>query len=198
MLFDPTKVPEGTSILKHYKELARHKEFRKDPGVGIDNTKLMQYIFCVYDRMSPYRKKYTTDILKRKLEACHDSGFEAVDGGNFASPVEDFLRGNNKIVNAKIIEFVRMHRNYKYAYQITLETSYYNLMLEIAAGETKNLKEMKSIQADLEENLLDMLNQDNNPYLKDAMLRYMEDERLNLRPEDIAKKQQDGEQPLVN
>jgi len=43
-----------------------------------------------------------------------------------------------------------------------------------------------------------MLNHDNNPYLKDAMLRYMEDERLNLRPEDIAKKQQDGEQPLVN
>jgi hypothetical protein len=43
---------------------------------------------------------------------------------------------------------------------------------------------------------MEMLNEDNNPYLKDEMLRYMESERLALRPEDIAKRSRDGE-PLV-
>jgi len=43
---------------------------------------------------------------------------------------------------------------------------------------------------------MEILNQDNNPYLKDEILRYMEDERLQLRPEDIAKKLQNGEAPI--
>jgi len=43
---------------------------------------------------------------------------------------------------------------------------------------------------------MEILNQDNNPYLRDEILRYMEDERLHLRPEDIAKKLQNGESPL--
>ena len=195
MMYNPVQVPENTSVLKYYKDLGKIKEFRTSPGDGIDNDKVMLYVICMYDKNSPYRKKFT-DVLKRKIEVVHEVGFESGDDGNFDSPVEDFLRGKIRIVNKKIVTYVRMHRNFKYSYLVTIEDSYYNLMLEILGGETKKIPMAREVQVELEETLLEILNKDNNPYLRDEILRYMESERLQLRPEDIAKKLQDGEAPI--
>ena len=190
-MFNVDKIPEGTSVLTYYKELNKIKEFKTSAGEGLDNDKVNLYVLLMYDKGSPYRKKYT-DILKRKVEVVHDVGFEINAEGVFDSPVEDFLRGRNAVVNKKIVQFVRMHRNYNYSYQISIETAYANLMLEIQSGETKGLKTLADMRDDLERNLTEMLNEDNNPYLKDEVLRYLEDERLALRPEDYAKKAQEG------
>ena len=195
MMFNPERVPEGMDILKFYKDLNKVREFRMNPGEGLDNNKVMQYILCLYDKNSPYRKKYN-DVLKRKIEVAHDCEFRVELGGNFEPLVEDFLRGKNKVVNQKAVAYVRLHRNYKYSYIVTMDESYYTIMLEIIGGETKRIKDAKEAQGELEETLLEMLNQDNNPYLRDELLRYLEDERLALRPEDIAKKLQDGETPV--
>jgi hypothetical protein len=190
------KIPEGTSILQYYKDLNKIREMKLDPGVGIDNNLLLIYIILMYDKSSPYRKKYP-DILRRKIEVAHDVGFETIEGGEFDAPIEDFLRGKNRVVNQKIVQYVRHHKNYKYAYQVSIEASYSNLMLDIQGGETKSISEARKLRDELEENLLELLNQDNNPYLRDEILRYMEDERLALRPEDIAKKLQNGEPPIT-
>jgi hypothetical protein len=190
IMYPPDRVPEGTDILKFYKDLSKIKEFRLNPGEGLENTKVMQYIICLYDKASPYRRKYN-DVLKRKIEVAHDCEFEVEAGGNFMPPVEDFLRGKNRVVNQKAVAYVRMHRNFKYSYMVTIEESYYKLMLEILGGETKKIATAKEVQGELEETLLEILNQDNNPYLRDEILRYLEDERLQLRPEDIAKKAQE-------
>ena len=195
MMYSPTRVPEGESVLKIYKDLSKHRAFKLDPGEGIDNDKLMKYIFCMYDKNSPYRKKYS-DALKRKIEVAHDVGFEDIGGGIFEAPIEDFLRGKNRIVNTKIVEYVRLHRNFKYAFLVSIEASYYNIMVDIMGGATKQIVDARNIQTELEDTLMEILNQDNNPYLKDEILRYMEDERLQLRPEDIAKKLQAGEAPV--
>jgi len=195
MMYSPIRVPENTNVLHFYKELNKFKEFRLDPGEGIDNNKVMLYIFCMYDKASPYRKKYS-DVLKRKIEVAHDCGFSTVEGGNFESPVEDFLKGKNKIVNRKIVTYVRLHRNYKYSYLVTIDESYYSLMLDILGGETKKIASAKEVQGELEETLLEILGQDNNPYVRDELLRYMEEERIELRPEDIAKKLQEGKSPI--
>lgn len=195
MMYDPARLPDNTDILKFYKDLGKIKEFRANPGEGIDNNKIMQYILCLYDKASPYRKKFT-DVLKRKIEVAHDCEFEVEAGGNFTAPVEDFLKGKNRIVNQKAVAYVRMHRNFKYSYMVTIEESYYSLMLEILGGETRKIATAKEVQGELEETLLEILNQDNNPYLRDEILRYMENERLELRPEDIAKKMQEGKSPI--
>jgi hypothetical protein len=197
MRFDPSRLPEGGDILKFYKDLGKIKEFRTSPGEGLDNNKIMQYILSMYDMYSPYRKKYS-DVLKRKIEVAHDCQFKIEEGGTFESVVEDFLRGKNEIVNKKIVQFVFLHRSYKYSYQISVEAAYFNLMLQIQSGETdaKNISKLAEIRDELEKNLMELLNQDNNYYLKDTLLRYMEDERLQLRPEDIAKKIQNGESPI--
>jgi hypothetical protein len=189
MRFDPTKVPDGADILKFYKDLGKIKEFRLNPGEGLDNNKVMQYILLMYDFHSPYRKKFN-DVLRRKIEVAHDTGFKVEEGGVFEPIVEDFLKGKNKVVNQKIVQYVILHRNYKYAYQISVETAFFNMMLEIQSGETKSIKTLADLRDDLESNLMELLNEDNNPYLKDEMLRYLEDSRLELRPEDFAKKAQ--------
>ena len=98
--------------------------------------------------------------------------------------------------NYKIVEYVRLHRNFKYAFLVSIETSYYTIMLDIMGGATKQISDARNIQTELEDTLMEILNQDNNPYLRDEILRYMEDERLELRPEDIAKKIQNGESPI--
>jgi hypothetical protein len=190
MMFNVDKVPEGTSVLTYYKELNKIKEFKASAGEGLDNDKVNLFVLLMYDKGSPYRKKYM-DILKRKIEVAHDVGFDVIEGGVFDSPVEDMLKGRNTIVNKKIVQFVRMHRNYKYSYQVSVEATYANLMLDIQSGDTKGIKTLGELRNELEENLLEMLNQDNNPYLKDEILRYIEDERLALRPEDYAKKAQE-------
>ena len=192
MMFNVDKIPEGTSVLQFYKDLGKIREFKTSAGEGLDNNKVNLYVLLMYDKGSPYRKKYT-DVLKRKIEVAHDVGFEVVEGGIFDSVVEDFLKGRNAIVNKKIVQFVRMHRNYKYSYQVSIEATYANLMLDIQSGDTKGIKTLGELRDELEENLLEILNQDNNPYLKDEILRYIEDERLALRPEDIAKKAQNGD-----
>jgi hypothetical protein len=196
MRFDPTRVPEGTDVLKFYKDLGRIKEFRANPGESLDNNKVMQYIMLMYDMHSPYRMKYN-DVLKRKIEVAHDCQFEVQAGGVFESVVEDFLKGKNAIVNKKIVQYVILHRSYKFAYQISMETAYFNLMLEIQSGETKNISKLSDMRDELESNLTEMLNQDTNYFLRDEILKYMEEDRLQLRPEDIAKKLQNGESPIT-
>jgi len=195
MRYNVEKVPEGTSVTQYYKELGKIREFRNSAGEGIDNDKVNRFVLLMYDQKSPYRAKYH-DILKRKVEVAHDLEFTTIEDGTFESPIEDLLRGKNNIVNRKIVQFVRMHRSFKYTYLVSIESAYYNLMLEIIGGDTKNIIKAKDLRDDLEESLLELLNADNNPFLKDEVLRYMEDERLELRPEDIAKKLQNGEKPI--
>lgn len=193
--YNVEKVPEGTTVISYYKDLGKIKEFKASAGEGIDNDKVNRYVLLLYDHKSPYRTKYP-DVLKRKVEVAHDLGFPVKENGDFESVIEDMLRGKNDVVNRKIVQFVRMHRNFKYSYLVSIESAYYNLMLEIIGGETRNISKAKDMRDDLEESLLELLNQDNNPMLKDAMLRYIEEERLALRPEDIAKKMQNGENPI--
>lgn len=193
MMFNVASVPENSSMLKKYRELGKHSIFKKSPGPGLDNDKVLRYIMCMYDKYTPYRSKFT-DVLKRKVEIAHDVGFVTIEGGIFEEPVEDFLKGKNNIVNQKIVEFVRMHRNFKYTFLVGIENSYYNIMLEVMGGNTKRIADLRDIQQELEATMIEMLNEDDNPYMREAVLRYIEEERLLLRPEDIAQKSREDEE----
>jgi hypothetical protein len=195
MLYNPSKVPEDESVFKIFPDLKKYTAFKKSPGPELNNDLVMLFIFCMYDKSTPYRSKFP-DVLKRKIEIAHDVGFPMDDKGIFLEPVEDMLKGKNEVVNRKITEFVRIHRSFKYAYLVTIEASYYNVMLEVMEGATKRIPDLRNIQEELETTMAEMLTEDDNPFIKDAVLRYMEEERLMLRPEDIALKQANGEDPI--
>lgn len=195
MVYNPSRIPEDESVFKIYPALKQYSILKKSPGPELNNDLVLLYIFCMYDKSTPYRGKYT-DVLKRKIEIAHDVGFVLDEKGNFEDPVEDMLKGNNKIINQKVVEFVRIHRSFKYTYLVTIEASYYNVMLEVMEGATKRIPDLRSIQEELENTMVELMNEDDNPYIKDAVLRYMEEERLQLRPEDIAMKLSNDEQPI--
>ncbi|KKK80701.1 hypothetical protein LCGC14_2820860 [marine sediment metagenome] len=195
MWLDPSVVPEGESIFNRYPELKKYKIFTKSVGKTIDNTMLMQWIMCVYDQATPYREGFN-NVSKRKTEAARDVGFEVTDSGIFHTDVEHFMKGKNATVNAKIVEYVRRHRNWKYTYLVAMENSYYKIMEEVVAGKTERVKDLRNIQEELEQTMADILNQDDNVVLKDTVMRYIEEERLSLRPEAIALKIAKGETPV--
>lgn len=195
MLYNPVRVPEGTDILSFFKELKKYRPFTLSPGETISNTMVMMYIFCMYDAKSPYRKKYP-DALKRKVEIAHDIGWKVDDQGHFESPVADFLEGKNQIVNLKAVEYIRMHRSSKYALLVSMESSYYKILLDIMNGDTRAIQQARTVQADLEQMQLEIQNEDKNPFLSDSLLRYIEQERIELRPEDIAQKMREGKTPV--
>lgn len=195
MWLDPSVVPEGESIFNRYPDLKKYKIFTKSAGKTINNTMLIQWIMCVYDQATPYREGFN-NVSKRKTEAARDVGFEITDSGIFEPDVENFMKGGNSTVNAKIVEYVRRHRSWKYTYLIAMESSYYKIMDEVVAGKTERVKDLRSIQEELEQTMADILNQDDNVVLKDTVMRYIEEERLSLRPEAIALKIAKGETPV--
>ena len=150
MMFNPSKVTEKDSVLKVFPELSKNKIFKKSPGPKISNDLVMLYIICTYDKKTPYRTKYP-DILKRKIEVAADVGFKIDSLGKFESPIEDFLKGKNEVINKKIVEYVRIHRNFKYTYLVAIEKAYYSLMLESLTDPTVN--SMKNILVELQTTL---------------------------------------------
>lgn len=62
----------------------------------------------------------------------------------------------------------------------------------------KAVQEIRNIQEELEAAMSDILADDDNFLIKDTVLRYMEEERIGVRPEDIALKLSKNEYPFVN
>lgn len=196
MMFNPSKVSETDSVFKIFPDLSKYKIFRASPGPEINNNLVMLFIMCMYDKATPYRGKFS-DVLKRKIEIANDVGFKVDDHGEFETPIEQMLKGQNEVVNGKIVEYVRMHRNFKYTYLVTIEASYYALMLDVMSDATaKRINDLRNIQEELEATAMDLVNEDNNPHLKDTVLRYVEEIRLGLRPEDIAKALKNKKAPV--
>ncbi len=157
MMYNPTKIPEGKSVFSIYPDLKNYKVFRTSAGPGLDNNMVMKWIMCVYDKNTPYRAKYK-DMLKRKIEAAHDIGFTVQETGIFEDNVEEFMKGQNNKVNNKILEYIRIHRSFKYAYFVAIENSYYAMLAEVMEGKTRRVAELKTIGDELEDVLLEILN----------------------------------------
>ena len=193
MMFNVASVSSQKYVTNAYPKLRKIAEF-KLPLNNIHKDKVIRYIMFLYDAKSPFRVKFN-DILQRKVEVAKGAGWETDTGGLFDDNVESLLRGDNKNANQMAVAFIRLHRNFKYSYLIALEETFYRYLNETLMGNMTNVTKMKSTQAELEEIITELTNEDTNPSLRNELLRYVEESRLNLRPEDIArmakKKQQE-------
>lgn len=187
MMFNVNRIPHNRSIIKAFSLMSKVPEFKKPISGGLEKNRVLRYIAFMYDKNSPFRRRFP-DIMKRKIECAMHAGYKLEEGGIFSVSVEDMILGKNNAVNCIMVAFVRLHRNVKYSYLVSIEESFFFLMEEIARGEMKNLARLKEIQEEIENTILEMLNEDDNPAAKEAIFKYIEEERLNLRPEDIARK----------
>lgn len=186
LIVNVRSVPKERSLLRAFPELAKHREF-KVQFEKLNKDNVIRYVVYMYDRNTPFRRKFP-DILKRKIEAAKEAGFKISEGGMFEEEVETLLRGKDNKVNDMVCAYARIHKNFKYSFFITMEEIFYSLMRSIVDGDLKNIAELKKTQLELDETMNELLTDDKNPFLIERFLRYIEKERLALRPEDIARK----------
>lgn len=195
MKYNPAKVSEAKSVFDVYPELKEYSEFIASPGKELDNNLVMRYIFCMYDKGTPYLIKYN-DVIKRKLEIANDLGFEKNEKGIFSEHVDKMLKGKNVRVQRKIVAFIRMFHDYEWAYHITMAENYYNLTHNILSGKNSKISELRQIKRELEQSLEKMMNRDDTKQTEMDVLRHVEEERLKIRSEDFAEMLANGENPF--
>jgi len=187
LMYNPRTIAADKSIVRKYPQLGKLPSWRMQITT-MDKQKVFRYIIYMYDRNSPFRTKFN-DLNKRRIEAAKEAGFRLTQGV-FPEDVEEMLKGKMDKINRMIVDFVRHHRSYKYSYLVANEESFYRIMQQVLNGETKQIADMDRLGKQLEETLTEMLNEDNNPIIQDAVLRYIEEERVSekFRPEAIAEK----------
>jgi hypothetical protein len=184
MKFEISDIPD----FKHY------PEFYKDTK-PLPKYKVLRYIVLCYDRNSPLVQNIP-EINKRKVKACEIVGFNVKNPNspNYEEVME-MVSCDNRIVNDMIIRYVRGFYSEAYSQYIVVQDAYYRELYKLQSGEIKSL----SLLRDIEERISDLrdriFSQDNSVNLVGDFNRYVDEEELKLRPEDIAEMIKNGEEP---
>lgn len=191
------EIEEGDSILRKFGSRMNYKEFKVNLlSDGLDKNQIIRYIACVYDKESPFRSEYP-DVNTRKSMAMIFLGVELDDDGAFPPDIEKVMLNKNDHVNKMIVRYGMMHRNHDYSLLIALEDDFGRKMKAIHEGSTYNFGEVDKISDKLETLHAKILSGDRSKELRDELYSFIEKDTLGLRPENMAKKLNDGVQPIA-
>lgn len=195
LMFRIDDMPDKVDPVEYFPKLKKWPEF--SPQLGWTKTlknKVFKWIVLMYDKESPFRVK-TADALKRRLQVA--KYVKLVDSFELIDPVvRRILQGDHPEVNRMIVAYVRMHRNSQYALVVGLDDMYYEDLFQVKMRNPVK-KQITTTQKELESAITELLNQDNNAQLRGELALVMEEERLELRPEDIANMLALGHKPLA-
>jgi len=197
LMFRIDDMPDKVDPVEYFPKLKKWPEF--SPQLGWPKTlknKIFRWIVLVYDKESPFRTK-VADVMKRKLSAA--KYVKLVESFELIDPiVRRILQGQHAEVNRMIVAYVRMHRQSQYALVVGLENMFYEGLFQIQMGEAPKVgnKQITTVQKELEDAVTALLNQDNNAQVRDELFLFVEEERLELRSEDIANVFASGNKPF--
>ena len=178
-----------------YESVFSFREYYEDLQ-DVDIKKFLRFIPMCYDKNSPLVPHYT-EINKRKIKAADLAGFVRQDDGRFLSNVESVLAGENKIANMMIIRYITQHKNSLYTKYIVYQELYENLIEKLRSGTGgSKISEFDQLADKLDEIRQELLSQDNNQKLHKDFAQFYFEDKLLLRPEDIAEKLRKGERPV--
>lgn len=196
--FNVHELPAEESVIDNYGNLKMHPEFQAKLSF-LDQDKVIRYIIYMYDYHTPLQK--VPDLYNRKMIAADLSGFIKNEEGHYSSFVEAMLMGQNPMVNRMIIKFCILNKGSKYAMIKVSEQRYFSNLADILKEDedvnNKFVSETRKMGEELEKAKQELLNEDNNKILVEDLYSYTEAENLGLRPEDIALKLKNGEQPFA-
>jgi hypothetical protein len=186
------QTPKGKDLLKIFPELKLHAAFTKVMAEGLNRNDVIRYVVYVYDKESPYRKKYK-DVNTRKIHCALEAGFSLNENNEFSASIERMINGGDEKVNDMIVEYVKMHYDVKYSYVVMMEAIYYDNLIKAMVDGTAmgKISDLKQVQEELEKAQKELLAQDNNRGLIKALYGKIDSDRLELSPEDIARKIKD-------
>lgn len=195
MICNPMAVPQKASPEDVYDILQQHKEFL-EPTPHLRRECLFRYIPLVYDKNSPLHN-HIDDIKKLKGKAAELAGFKKVEG-RYLEHVEKVITGQDSIVNYMIIRYVTLHKSKLWhrwcILNEVLESTSERLMRDANKDDLKNFETLSN---QIDEIKQELLSNDNSLQLIDDMYEYYFEDKLKLRPEDIARNRKEGK-PLVD
>lgn len=186
MSLQPRQNPEDVfHLFQKYKEFAVLTP-------EVDRAKLFRYIPLVYDKNSPLHS-VIQDIKRLKGKAAELAGFIRQENDKFLPRVEEIMACMNRDINFMIIRYVVLHRSAKYHEMVVLNEAHLKLSANVIEDPTdKDLKNFKTVGAQIDSVKQELLNGDNNENLQMDLFDYYFENELALRPEDIARRIREG------
>lgn len=161
---------------------------------GIDRNSILKYLILMYDPGSPISEP---DLMPRKSMCALEAGFPRERGGRFIKPAEQIIMLDDKLFANIVVSFVSSFHSATYSKLVAYRQHYESLLRLLM---TKGGKDVKLGDIDiLEDSINDMqarLLRDNSPKLVEALYEKVISDQLKLRPEDIAEKIENGEDPI--
>jgi hypothetical protein len=173
MKFDPLEI----------EEFKKHKEYYAKTQVPIH--KVIRYIVLCYDKNSPLVLNIP-DINKRKVKACEISTINIRKASKDSEYAIKMINGDIPEVNAMIIRYVRGFYSELYSQYVAVQEAYYKELFRLQNGDVKNMTLLNGIEERLTSLKDKMFAQDHSKTLAKDFNKYIDEEELMLRPEDIA------------
>lgn len=197
MLCNIMALPPKKSPLEELDFFKKHKEFHEKLPF-LNKTKVLRYICLVYDKGSPLHDAYE-DLLKKKMAAADLANFIKEEDGKFKVEIEDMMRCDastkmGKNINAMILRYVTGFYSAKYSRYILFKEMEFRESNALLNGKSK-IDDFNKISKELESVEEELLSGDNA--LKADLSRYYFEDKLELRPEDIAGRLSNGDQPII-
>lgn len=182
--------PENESQIKRIKET--YSEFNLEHPLLTKDNGIIKYIVATYDINSPLRELYP-NFFERKARAAVVAGFKQGKNKLFPKEVEDVMIGRDDKVNAMIVRYIIMHGSPDItAYVAYNEIMHSELRKSLAADgyESRDLKATRDnisyIVTQLNSLHQKVFGGTEGKKLKDELYKTLENDRIKLRPEDIA------------
>lgn len=136
---------------------------------------------------------FPEDVNRMKACAAQLAGFKKNESQRFSLLVEDVFVCKNPDVNKMIVKYAILSRSTLYVQYVVLSEVYQKESQNLLSGEKTKIDDFQKIGEKLEEVRTELLNQDNNARLENSFVEFYIKDKLELKPEDIAKKIANGE-----
>lgn len=179
---------------KEISEFKHYPEYYKSTGI-LPKYKILRYIVLCYDRNSPLVQNIP-EINKRKVKACEISQINIKNSkAKGYDEALDIVNCNNPEVNDMIVRYVRGFYSEKYSQYLVFQDAYYRELYKVQSGDVKSLNLITDIEDRISVLRDSIFSQDSSVNLINDFNRYIDEEELKLRPEDIAEMLKNGEEP---
>ena len=129
----------------------------------------------------------------RKYHAAIEAGFELNEQNKFDSYVEELFNGANTLCLDMIVAYCKYHYSVKYSFLVMMEALFFtNLRTAVAGLGANKMAELKQIQEAMEGAQRELLAFDTNKDLVKTLYKKIGSDKIELAPEDIAKKLKEG------
>jgi len=162
---------------------------------GVDREAILRYMLLMYDSGSPVNEP---DLMGRKSMCAIEAKIPQDRHGKFSPAMEKMIMMEDPVFNDIVISFVNSFHSATYSKLVAYKQHYDTLLRSMMTGVNMKLVKLDDIDM-LEQSINEMqsrLLRDNSPNLVEALYEKIATDQLLLRPEDIAEKLENGEEPV--